>query len=257
MKVKFRTMRWLLLGAGRYKDISVWLTGSLLAASYLFHHQFSCTQDNILAHYTFDKPLAVPIDRVVPWSICDVAWWSPQHLPVALAVPCLAHRRLSQQQNHQDEGDRERGGHHWHCLKAKGERESFGVGPNRHVAIKNMLQHHAANVDQSPTFQLGQALDLPHTFQQNMEDYFYGNPTVKQFRVAFAALWLFTSFSFTDWSECKIPVKVCMHPSANCNAIHTAELNRLKGDQITMLDAHYETQRQPLEKIQSDGANNC
>lgn len=58
-------------------------------------------------------------------------------------------------------------------------------------------------------------------------------------------------------TDLKIPVKVCMHPSANCNAIHTAELNRLKGDQITMLDAHYETQRQPLEKIQSDGANNC
>lgn len=80
------------------------------------NHQFSCAKDNVLVHYTFDKPFAVPIDRVVSWSICNITWWSSQHLPVALAVPCLAHRRLSKQQNHQDEGDGEGGGHHWHDL---------------------------------------------------------------------------------------------------------------------------------------------
>ena len=71
----------------------------------------------IFAHFTFDEPLAIPINRVVSWAISDIAWWSPQNLPVALAVPCLAHRPLGQQQNHQDEGDREGGGHHWHRLK--------------------------------------------------------------------------------------------------------------------------------------------
>lgn len=97
-------------------------------------HSISCKL-LVSAHYTFDKPLAVPIDRVVSWPICDIAWWSPQNLPVALAVPCLAWRWLSQQQNHQDNGDREGGGHHWHRLEDGKQRVK-----NRPITTKNMQQ---------------------------------------------------------------------------------------------------------------------
>lgn len=77
---------------------------------------------------TFDEPLAIPIDRVVSCSICHIARWSPQNLPVALAVPCLVQRRLGQQENDQDEGDREGGGHHWHCLKDGKGKSKVGIG---------------------------------------------------------------------------------------------------------------------------------
>lgn len=50
----------------------------------------------------------------------------------------------------------------------------------QHFTTTNMQQHHAANADQHPKFQLGQALNLPHNknklCQQDIEDYFYVNP---------------------------------------------------------------------------------
>lgn len=49
----------------------------------------------LLFLHTFDKPLAVPIDGVVSGPISHIAWWSPQDLPVALAISCLATMQLS------------------------------------------------------------------------------------------------------------------------------------------------------------------
>lgn len=114
-----------MLGAERCREKKV---GNISVFNWL--RATSCAQRQYL--HTFDKPLAVPIDRVVSRPVCDVAWWSPQHLPVTLAVSCLASRKLGQQQsNHQDEGDREGGGHHWHSLND--EKGEGGVGKRKQL----------------------------------------------------------------------------------------------------------------------------
>lgn len=73
----------------------------------------------MLANRTLDQPLAVAVDRVVSGPVRDIARRAPQHLPVALAVPCMASRRPDQQHGHHDEGDREGGGHRWHRLNGE------------------------------------------------------------------------------------------------------------------------------------------
>lgn len=85
----------------------------------LFFGCDSCVSSSILTNRTLDQPLAVAVDRVVSGPVCDIAWRAPQHLPVALAVPCMASRRPDQQHGHHDEGDREGGGHHWHRLNGE------------------------------------------------------------------------------------------------------------------------------------------
>lgn len=80
---------------------------------------FGCNSrvsSSILGNRTLDQPLAVAVDRVVSGPVCDITRRAPQHLPVALAVPCMASRRPDQQHDHHNEGDREGGGHHWHRL---------------------------------------------------------------------------------------------------------------------------------------------
>lgn len=80
IKVKFRTIRWLLLGAEN--------KGEKGMVAICFATNF--VQRARLSLQTFDKPLAVPIDRIVSRAISHIARWPPQDLPVALAVSCLA-----------------------------------------------------------------------------------------------------------------------------------------------------------------------
>ena len=72
--------------------------------------------------HTFDEPFTVPIDRVVPRTICDISRGSPEDLPVALTVSRPTSWGLCQNQNHQNQGDREDRGHPYRHLQqgAKG-----------------------------------------------------------------------------------------------------------------------------------------
>lgn len=101
---------------------------------------FGCNSrvlSSILTSRTLDQPLAVAVDRVVSGPVCDVARRAPQHLPVALAVPCMASRRPDQQHDHHDEGDREGGGHRWHRLNG----EKISVNHSKTKILSTRMMH--------------------------------------------------------------------------------------------------------------------